>query len=347
MEKNIIPRAFLIFLVVSVLFFCFLIFRPFLIEIIAAAILASIFYTPYQWLAGKLGGRKNLAALVMCILVAVLVIVPLSNFIVYAAQRSIDAYSDLSAMASANDIGGLIAKGGLWEKIDYIGIDREAFKIFIFDLAKNFKDWLVAGGANLIKGTTNFIISLVLIIFTMFFFFVDGERMLEKLMLWTPLPNKYDREIFKKFRDVSYSTIMSTFVTAIAQGIAGAVGFMIVGVPAFFAGVAMAFLSLLPYVGAAFVWVPVAVYLLATGNIWQGIFLLAWGAGIVSTIDNFLRAYLIKGKAQVHPIFIIFSVLGGIALFGFWGIVFGPLIISLAVTILHIYEMEYENILEK
>jgi predicted PurR-regulated permease PerM len=109
----------------------------------------------------------------------------------------------------------------------------------------------------------------------------------------------------------------------------------------------MAFLSLLPYFGSGLVWFPVSIYLLVTGQIWQGIFLMAWGMALVGTIDNLIRAYLIKGKAQVHPIFVIFSILGGIILFGFWGIVFGPLFISLAVTILHIYEMEYESVLEK
>jgi len=90
------------------------------------------------------------------------------------------------------------------------------------------------------------------------------------------------------------------------------------------------------------IWLPVGIYLLIAGQIWQGIFLLTWGGLIVSMIDNLIRAYIIKGKAQVHPIFIIFSILGGISLFGFWGIIFGPLIISLAATVMHIYETEYK-----
>jgi predicted PurR-regulated permease PerM len=72
-----------------------------------------------------------------------------------------------------------------------------------------------------------------------------------------------------------------------------------------------------------------------------------WGAAIVGVVDNLIRAYMIKGESSVHPIFIIFSILGGISLFGFWGVIFGPLIISIAVTILHIYELEYETVLEK
>jgi len=346
MDKNFISRIFLIFLIIAIIIACYLIFKPFLVEIIAAAILVSIFYAPYRWLVEKFRGRRNLAALIMCILIAALIIIPLANFMVYAAQKSVDAYSETIKRVDTESLGAIINDGVL-EKVNYLGIDQESLKGFIIEMAKKLKDWLVSGGTNFIKGTTNFIISFILIIFTMFFFFVDGSKMVEKLMYWTPLSNKYDKRIFQKFRDVSRSIVLSTFVTAIAQGLIGALGFIIVGVPAFFAGVAMGFLSLVPYIGAAFIWFPVGIYLLLVGEIWQGIFLLVWGGAIVSTVDNLIKAYLIKGKAHVHPIFIIFSILGGIALFGFWGIIFGPLIISLAVTVLHIYELEYESVLEK
>ena len=92
--------------------------------------------------------------------------------------------------------------------------------------------------------------------------------------------------LFKKFRDVSFSTMISVFATALAQGTIGAIGFMIVGIPAFFPGVAMGFLSMLPYVGTALIWFPIGVYLLVVGNIWQGVFMLVWGAGVVSLVDN-------------------------------------------------------------
>jgi predicted PurR-regulated permease PerM len=109
----------------------------------------------------------------------------------------------------------------------------------------------------------------------------------------------------------------------------------------------MAVLALLPYVGTALVWVPIGIYLLAVGQVWQGIFLLLWGLLVISTIDNLLRPFLMKGKTEVHPIFIFFSILGGIALFGFWGIIFGPLIIAVAVTLLDIYEEEFKEVLER
>jgi predicted PurR-regulated permease PerM len=86
---------------------------------------------------------------------------------------------------------------------------------------------------------------------------------------------------------------------------------------------------------------------LAIGKIWQGIFIILWGSILVGNSDNLIRAYLLKDKAEVHPLFIVFAILGGLSLFGFWGIVFGPLVIALAVTVLHIYELEYEQVLDR
>jgi predicted PurR-regulated permease PerM len=346
MDKSIISKVFLITIIVAVLYLVYQIFRPFLSVILIATILVTIFYTPYQQLVKLLKGRRNIAAFIMCVMIALLVILPLANFIAYTAQRSVVAYDSTIQYLESRDLGGII-KGGFLNRFNVLDLSSETVQNAFLEVAKKVNSWLANGAGAFLKGTTSFIISLFLIFLSMFFFFVDGEKMLNRLMYLTPLPNKYDREIFKKFRDVSYSTVVSTFVTAIAQGIIGAIGFVIVGLPAFFPGIAMAFLSLLPYVGAAFIWFPAGIYLLFIGKIWQGIFLLIWGGAVVSTVDNLLKAYIIKGKAQVHPIFIIFSILGGIVLFGFWGVIFGPLIISLAVTLIHIYELEYGKVLKQ
>ena len=345
-KKDVLSKTFLIVLIVGVVYICYLLLEPFLVEMLAAAMLVSIFYRPFLWLTRSFGGRKKLASLVMCILISLLVIVPAVNLIIVAGQKSISAYNDFNQYLNQHGFD-FLAESEWTDKLEFLHIGGFELKGFLTDIAQKASNWLVGGATSLVKGTTNFFISLGIIIFTMFFFFVDGERMLKKIMHWTPLPNNYDIEIFNKFRDVSYSSVVATFVTAIAQGLIGALGFIIVGLPAFFAGILMGFLALLPYIGSGFVWFPVAVYLLFTGEIWQGIFLLAWGFAIVSFVDNLIRAYIIKGKSQVHPIFIIFSILGGITLFGFWGVIIGPLVISLAVTVLYIYEMEYKEVLER
>ncbi len=341
---NKLTKPFLLLLVALVLIACYIVFRPFLIELLIAAVLVSILYKPYVKLMAFLGGSRNLAALIMCLTAVVLIIFPLSQVMIIAGKKSVTAYNNTVQFLAQNNN---IIQDGYLDKLGMTGLDNSTLKNFLLDLAKKSSDWMVTAATAIVKGTTNFFVSLFLIIFTMFFFFRDGDRMLQKLMLWSPLPDKHNRRIFKKFKDVSYSTIISTFVTAAAQGIVGAIGFAIIGLPAFFPGLLIGFTSLLPYIGSMLIYVPTGIYLLATGQIWQGIFILLWGAVIIGNTDNIIRTYMIQGKAHVNPVFVLFSIFGGVTLFGFWGIVIGPLIISLAITIFHIYEVEYGLVTEE
>ncbi|MEA3398844.1 MAG: AI-2E family transporter [Patescibacteria group bacterium] len=350
MEKQDLSKIFLIFLVVVIIYACFLLFKPFLMWLLIAAVLTSIFYSWYEWFLRIFRGRKALASLVICILIALIVITPISCLIFYSAVRIIESFPALSEYFSQNHINAIIqsaTNSRLFGWLAGSGIDLDIAKDNALAIISRGFEFFLSGAKTVLGQTANFVVSIPVILFSMFFFFMDGKAMLEKLMHWTPLSNKYDKIIFKKFRNVSHSTVISTFVTAAAQGLIGAVGFLIAGLPIFFPAVAMGFLSLIPYLGSAIIWFPAGVYLLFVGNIWQGVFILLWGFLVISNVDNLIRAYLIKGKAHVHPMLLIFAIIGGISLFGFWGVVFGPLIISLAVTILHIYEMEYEKVLEK
>lgn len=342
-----LTKPFLLILILLVLIGCYLVFRPFLTVILVAAILASIFYKPYLWLTKVFRGHNNLAALAMCLFLIVVIIIPTVRLMIYAGEKSVIAYSETVEFFASHDLNDVFKtsffNNSVFKDFDilHLGQNSETFKGIILNIVKQSSNWLLSGATIALKETTNFIVSLLMIILTMFFFFVDGKKMLERLMFWSPLPDEYDQKIFSKFRAVSYTTFVSTFVTAAAQGVIGAIGFAIVGFPAFLAGVLVALLSLLPYLGSMIFYIPVGLYYLIIGKIWQGLFVLLWGFLIIGTVDNIIRAYMIKGKAEVNPIFVLFSVLGGIVLFGFWGVVLGPLIVALAVTVFHIYELEF------
>ncbi len=344
--KEKLSKSFLITLVVLVLVACYLIFKPYIPEILIAAVLASIFYGLYERLVKFLKGKRNIAAGIMCFFLVLVIIIPIVNLIIYSGQQSVQAYQSTIQFLGENKLENVL-EDSYFAQLNVFGFDAASIEQFVTDTLKRSSNWLVDGATALITETTKFIFSLFMIILTMFFFFVDGKNMLKKLMYLSPLKNKHDLEIFRKFRSVSYTIFVTTFVTAAVQGVIGAIGFIIIGLPAFFAGILMGFLSLLPYIGSAFIYVPVGLYLLFIGEVWKGVFLLAWGSIVIGNADNILRGYMIKGKAQINPIFIIFSILGGITMFGFWGVIIGPLIISIAVTIIHIYELEYSHSLDK
>ena len=342
-----LTKPFLLILVILVLAGCYLIFLPFLTEIFVAATLASVFYTPYKHLSKFLKGRDKTAALLMCLLLLVIIILPAFKLMAYAGEKSVTAYTatvDFFAVHTVNDLfkNDFFQQGALrYLNLGQYNFYNSTFQTTLLEVLKQSSNWLLSGATFALKETTNFVISLLLIVLTMFFFFVDGAAMLKRLMRLSPLPDKYDLELFQKFRKVSYVTFVSTFVVAIAQGVVGAIGFAIVGFPAFLAGVLTTLLSLLPYVGSALFFVPAGIYYLLTGAIWQGIFILLWGTLLTGTIDNVIRTYMVKGNVEINPIFVLFSILGGVAMFGFWGVIIGPLIVALAVTILHLYELEF------
>jgi predicted PurR-regulated permease PerM len=351
MPKNL-TKPFLLILVLLVIIGCYLVFRPFLIEIFVAIILATIFYRPFEAFAKFLRGRRNLAAILMCLLLVLLIILPSIRLIAYGAEKSVAAYEDTVVFFSNHSLND-VARGEFFQKgaLRYLNLGKynfqdQTFQNTVLTTLKQSSDWLLSGATFAIKETANFFISIVLIILAMFFFFVDGRKMLSKIMYLSPLPNKYDQELFRKFRVVSYTTFVSTFVAAAAQGVVGAIGFAIVGFPAFLAGVVIALLSLLPYIGSMIFYVPVGIYYLLIGDVWQGIFILLWGAIVIGSTDNIIRTYMIKDEAEINPIFVLFSILGGIVLFGFWGVVLGPLLVALAVTVFHLYELEFCQSLE-
>ncbi len=346
MKDKTLSKYFLIVVLILTLSACLFLFKSFLIEIVIAAVMASVFYSPFLKLSKILKGRRKLAAFLMCFLLLLLVIVPISGLLVFTVKKSISAYSETLVFIEKSSEN---LKNGVLGKFDFIDLDNDSIKNFILDTAKSFTDWVVKSVANIIKGTTSFFISLILILLTMFFFFIDGEKMLNKIKSWSPLSDNYNNEIFNKFRSTSYVAMISTFVTAIIQGIVGAIAFIIIGMPAFYPGMLIGFFSLIPFPGSMVIYVPIGVYLILVGDIWQGLLILIWGAFIIGNTDNVIRAYILRGKGRdkINPIFVLFSLFGGLTLFGFWGLILGPLILSLVVTIFHIYELEYSASLEK
>jgi predicted PurR-regulated permease PerM len=299
----------------------------------------------YEKLAKFLGNRQGLSAFLMCLMLLVLIILPTLNGVIYMADKSVQAYTETTAYFSNHNFSDVL-KTPFFVKLNLDGINlnkytnNDVIKNVLLDFLQKSSSWMISGTTSVLAETSNFVISLLLIILTMFFFFLDGKKMLNKVMYLLPIDDKYNKELFDTFREISYTTMVSTFVVALAQGVVGAIGFAIVGFPAFLAGVLVAIFSLLPF-GSTIFYVPVGLYYLLMGQTWQGLFIILWGFLIISTIDNVIRAWMLKDKAQINPMFVIFAVLGGIVLFGFWGVVLGPLIVSVTLTILHIYSLEF------
>ncbi len=196
----------------------------------------------------------------------------------------------------------------------------------------------------LIKNLAGFLLSLAFMVFTLYFFFVDGGHLIRVLIGAIPIEKEYTRLFLRKFRDTSRQLVMGFFLIALYQAVAAFILFSLFKVQGALVLAALtAVSSFIPMVGTGLVWLPVSALRLLSGDIAGGIALLVLSAFFISTLDNFIRPFLLGERLQLHPLLIFFSILGGIELFGFNGLILGPLILILFFTGVRLYDQVYER----
>jgi predicted PurR-regulated permease PerM len=205
---------------------------------------------------------------------------------------------------------------------------------------------VVANGATIATGLlgagTELVIDLFLMAVAMYYFFLDGRRLWFEATQLIPLDKRYIQAFAQEFTDVAHAIVYGNTITAFVQGALGTVGLMLVKVPhAGVWGAAMVLVAMVPVGGTALVWGPIGVALLMVNKVNEGIFLLAWGAFVVSSIDNVLRPKLCGSKMALHPLLVFLSMFGGLAVFGMMGLLVGPLIASIFMAMVRIYRRDF------
>jgi predicted PurR-regulated permease PerM len=316
----------------------FFIFQPFLTAIVIAMIFAVLFHRLNLFLRKTLFGGRIAAATLICLLVAVLIVTPISIVIGFAIN-------EVGALYTSEQSGAYVSKG-----IELLRQSPLLHTLFPgSDLSTRFAEATKAvssGAISLLatayQGVLQFVIFLLALFFTLFYFLVDGENMLRYAKRFSPLQDEQDTHLFREFISISRAMIKGTFVVGVIQGILAGIAFLIAGVPSpVVMGIIVVFASLIPGVGTALVWVPTAGILIASGNVWQGVFILSFGLGVISIIDNILRPKLVGRDTEMHPLLVFFATLGGITLFGLPGLLIGPIIVSLFFALADIYSEEY------
>jgi predicted PurR-regulated permease PerM len=312
--------------------------KPFLVSIFLAFILATMFSKSNKKLQKKLGNRKSLSSLLMCLWVMIILVIPfiviilmtvsetnqlIKNFQDQPISINLDTVKN-SALVQTLDLENLIVSNQSWEKI--------------IQNTKGISGYFFTTIKAIYSGTSNFIFILVVCFFALYYFFKDGDAILKKLMELSPLPSSQEKGIFQKFNQMTIATIKGTLIIALIQGLLMGIVFWIAGVQApTLWGLLTAIISIIPLLGSVLVWLPVGIVLLFLGSYWQAILVLVAGAVVVSSVDNLLRPKLIEGETSLHPLLVFLSTLGGIAVFGPLGFVIGPVIIVLLIAFLEIY----------
>ncbi|MFZ2491076.1 MAG: AI-2E family transporter [Thermoanaerobaculia bacterium] len=337
-------------LALGLLYFAFMIVWPFMTAILLGAIMVTLTFRLYRQVRVRLKGRGNLAAVVMLIGTTLIIVLPalvLATLLVQQADVVVESLQ-------SGDAERLVQRINVTERLAFVKRIVPSFdpatlspQRLLLPALRQIPGWFARNGGALLGGLAGMVLGFFLVLLSMFFFYVEGESILRQLSVLSPLPREYDQEFGTRFKDVIDATFRGQIMTGLAQGVATGTGLAIAGVPgAAFWGAVAALLSLVPMVGAAAVWVPAAIYLTISASIgdrgWFGpIFMIAWGVIVVSLVDNIVRPWAMKGKTQMPAIPLLFAVLGGLQAFGFVGLVIGPLVFSLLMTLIDIYKQSF------
>jgi predicted PurR-regulated permease PerM len=350
-----IPGYFLIVCLVASFLFLFNILLPFATVISIAVVLVVAFYPIHSRIVKFFRGHKGWASIVSCLLVILIIIIPIAVFILLMASEGVGAYAVIQEKVNSGFLDKFLQwkDGGFFfdlkRQIDpVINLDSLDIKANIISAAQNVSSFLVSQTTNLLKSLSALMLDFILLLFSMFYFFKDGDVLIERIKHYSPLPSRHEKPFFEKLKSMVSAILIGSFLTGIIQGLVGGVGFAIAGIPnVFFWTAMMAFASFIPLIGTMLIWLPAAIILIATGDYTWGIFLLIWGLVVVGVIDNLVRPYLVGGKAHTYPLLTFFVLLGGIFTMGFAGIIVGPMVLMAFMAFLHIYEIEYGKVLKQ
>ncbi len=342
-EQHILLGVAAVLLVVA-----FFIFQPFLSVLAVSGALAIVVSPVFEIINKKVRNKRAVASLITVICMVIVILIPLTFLTFQVFKEARNAYTSIEISATNAGTPDEGVTQTLSNKIeDTIHKYLPNVNINTKDYVSKASNWLVSNLGAFFSGTVSFSLKLFLGLFAIFYLLKDGNQFISFLRKLIPLNNAYIDEIFAKLVTGVRSILRGTLVISLIQGFFSGVGFWIAGVPnPALWGTAAAISALIPGVGTSLVLIPCLIFLFITGKTGGFIFLLIWGVAGVGTIDNFLSPRLMERGVNIHPLLILFSVLGGIVFFGPEGFILGPLAISLLFSVFSVYQRIAKNQIE-
>ena len=330
-------RTFILLLVIVTVAFI-IVLLPFYAAIFWGAILAILFTPLHKRLLTKLRGRPNLAALTTLFIIILIVILPAILITAALLQEGASIYKLISS--GEVNVGRYLEQvlnalpPSVHAMLDRFGVgDIFSLQEKLTTGALKGSKFLATQAVNVGQNTFEFLVGMGVMLYILYFLLRDGANLARTSKQLIPLSEEHKQHLFRKFATVVRATVKGNIVVAITQGFLGGVMFWFLGIQgSLLWGVLMAFLSLLPAVGAALIWLPVAIYFLVTGAIWEGITLALFGVLVIGLVDNILRPLLVGKDTKIPDYVILISTLGGLSVFGLNGFVIGPLFAALFIA---------------
>ena len=324
---------FLGILILIVLGFAFIITQPFVYPVAAAIVVAVVFYPAHErilrWTKGKPGTASLLSTLALLFLFGV----PLFIIILLATNEAVTAAQYLTRRSAEQ--GGFtlflttIAERGLKFIGRWIDVSKYDIRGAVTAHVQQAGVVVLGSGAAILGNVARLIAKSLISLVVVFFLFRDGRGWIHRAEEIIPLSPGQARKLFSNISDTIVANVYGILSVGLAQGILTGIAMAIVRAQSpLLLGLCAAFASIVPVVGAALVWVPAGLYLIFTGAIWKGVFVLVWGVAVISVADNIIRPWVVSGKVELHPLVLLFFILGGVEAFGFLGLFLGPVIAS-------------------
>ena len=351
-EENINPvkfrAAFLLLLVIGISWLFFAMIWPFITALFLGAIFSGLAQPVYRRLLRWFKGRKAAASFVTLLLFFIVILGPLGGFMGIVTNQAFQVSESVGPwlqqqMSQPDQLDRLIARLPF---ADALAPNADQIQQKVAELAGSLGGFVVRSLAAVTRGTVQVLFLLFVMLYAMFFFLKDGGDVLGRILYYMPLSDEDEGRMLEKFVSVTRAMVKGTLLIGIVQGTLAGAGFAVVGIPAAaFWGTVMAVLSIVPGVGTALVWGPAVIYLLAVGQTGAGIGLAVWCGAVVGTVDNLMRPWLVGRDTQMPDLLILLGTLGGLFLFGAAGVLIGPIVAALFITVWELYGEAFRELL--
>jgi len=341
----------LILLLLSTLAILWL-FTPFLPSLFMSLLICIATYSSFTSLSQKYSPKQS--SLIITLVVTIVLIIPLSYVMLVSGIEVSSLINKIQNDFQIDDISrildqtiiGLPLSDSMREFLD------SSLRNNIEGLAIMYKDFSIMILKSIAALSSKFIFFVIIIIFSLYYFYVDGSSLVSKLKGISPLDSKINNLLFNQFSGLSVTLVGSVFLISIIQGVVFSIGVMMIGFPVLFFGVAMALAGFIPILGGLFVWLPLSLYLFAIGETTSALIIVIFGALLAGgLIDNFLRPIIIQKlsaamnhkSALNHTLITVLSTLAGIIQLGILGLFIGPIIAAMTITIFEIYRVQFSS----
>jgi len=345
MKRELINKSVLLVLVLSISALFLDMIRQFLMPMFMAGIFSAMLRPTHRWLTCKVGGRHNLASILVLLGMIILVLAPLSLLIGVVVSQALSVSQSVTPWVQTfinepTSLSTYLEKLPFYDQIlpyRAVIIERAG------QVVGNISTFLINSLSSVTKLTVNAVFSSVIMLYVMFYFLTMGEILLTKILYFLPLHDRDERLLLRRFTSVTKATLKGTLIIGALQGSICGIAFALAGIqgPVFW-GTIMAVMSIIPAFGTAIVWGPALIILLLKGNfVGVGILGVLCG-GVAGNLDNLIRPRLVGKDTEMHDLFVLFGTLGGISMFGILGIIIGPIVAALFITIWEIYGKAFE-----